>query len=58
VAPPGRCRRAAHAEAQVKASDLLYRAIEQAISRKPNGHDFIERRHRRPALRDMSVTGE
>jgi cyclic pyranopterin phosphate synthase len=38
---------------------LLRGAIEEAISRKPKGHDFvIDRRHRRPALsRHMSVTG-
>jgi cyclic pyranopterin phosphate synthase len=38
---------------------LLDRAIEEAIARKPKGHDFIiDRRHRRPALsRHMSVTG-
>jgi cyclic pyranopterin phosphate synthase len=37
----------------------LHAAIEEAISRKPKGHDFvIDRRHRRPALsRHMSVTG-
>ncbi len=41
------------------ANDLLYAAIDEAISRKPKGHDFvIDRRHRRPALgRHMSVTG-
>jgi GTP 3',8-cyclase len=40
-------------------NDLLNRAIEEAISRKPKGHDFmIDRRHQRPALsRHMSVTG-
>jgi GTP 3',8-cyclase len=40
-------------------NDLLYEAIDEAISRKPKGHDFIiDRRHRRPALaRHMSVTG-
>jgi len=34
-------------------------AIDEAISRKPKGHDFIiDRRHKRPALaRHMSVTG-
>ena len=39
--------------------DLLATAIEDAIARKPKGHDFvIDRRHRRPALaRHMSVTG-
>jgi cyclic pyranopterin phosphate synthase len=38
---------------------LLDSAIEEAISRKPKGHDFIiDRRHQRPALaRHMSVTG-
>jgi cyclic pyranopterin phosphate synthase len=37
----------------------LYAAIDEAIGRKPKGHDFIiDRRHRRPALsRHMSVTG-
>ncbi|WP_354257827.1 GTP 3',8-cyclase MoaA [Bradyrhizobium sp. F1.13.3] len=38
---------------------LLDRAIEDAIARKPKGHEFIiDRRHQRPALaRHMSVTG-
>ena len=38
---------------------LLYAAIDEAITRKPRGHDFvIDRRHKRPALaRHMSVTG-
>ena len=38
---------------------LLDAAIEEAIARKPKGHDFIiDRRHQRPALsRHMSVTG-
>jgi GTP 3',8-cyclase len=42
-----------------EANDLLDRAIEEAITRKPKGHDFIiDRRHQRPALsRHMSVTG-
>jgi cyclic pyranopterin phosphate synthase len=42
-----------------EANDLLDTAIEEAISRKPKGHDFIiDRRHQRPALaRHMSVTG-
>jgi GTP 3',8-cyclase len=42
-----------------EANDLLYTAIDEAISRKPKGHDFIiDRRHLRPALsRHMSVTG-
>jgi cyclic pyranopterin phosphate synthase len=40
-------------------NDLLYTAIDEAIARKPKGHDFIiDRRHQRPALaRHMSVTG-
>ncbi|HEY6255697.1 MAG TPA: GTP 3',8-cyclase MoaA [Xanthobacteraceae bacterium] len=40
-------------------NELLEAAIEEAISRKPKGHDFIiDRRHQRPALaRHMSVTG-
>jgi cyclic pyranopterin phosphate synthase len=40
-------------------NELLHAAIEEAITRKPKGHDFIiDRRHRRPALsRHMSVTG-
>ena len=39
--------------------DLVYAAIDEAIARKPKGHDFIiDRRHQRPALaRHMSVTG-
>ena len=38
---------------------LLYDAIDEAITRKPKGHDFvIDRRHTRPAVaRHMSVTG-
>ena len=41
------------------ADDLLDAAIDEAIGRKPKGHDFIiDRDHRRPALaRYMSVTG-
>jgi cyclic pyranopterin phosphate synthase len=40
-------------------NELLEAAIEEAISRKPKGHDFIiDRRHQRPALaRHMNVTG-
>jgi len=40
-------------------NDLLFAAIDEAIGRKPKGHDFvIDRRHQRPALsRHMSVTG-
>ena len=42
-----------------EANDLVYAAIDDAIARKPKGHDFIiDRRHKRPALaRHMSVTG-
>jgi cyclic pyranopterin phosphate synthase len=38
---------------------LLDRTIDEAIARKPKGHDFIiDRRHKAPALaRPMSVTG-
>ena len=40
-------------------NELLSAAIDEAISRKPKGHDFIiDRRHNKPALsRHMSVTG-
>jgi cyclic pyranopterin phosphate synthase len=42
-----------------ESNDPLYAAIDDAITRKPKGHDFvIDRRHKRPALsRHMSVTG-
>jgi cyclic pyranopterin phosphate synthase len=42
-----------------EANDVVYAAIDEAITRKPKGHDFvIDRRHKRPALsRHMSVTG-
>jgi cyclic pyranopterin phosphate synthase len=42
-----------------EADDLVHAAIEDAITRKPKGHDFIiDRRHRQPAVsRHMSVTG-
>ena len=38
---------------------LLHAAIDEAITRKPKGHDFIiDRRHNKPAVaRHMSVTG-
>ena len=38
---------------------VLYASIDEAISRKPKGHDFIiDRRHNRPAVaRQMSLTG-
>jgi GTP 3',8-cyclase len=41
------------------ANDPLEAAIDEAISRKPKGHDFIiDRRHQRPAVaRHMSMTG-
>ncbi len=53
---------AADLRAPLRASEgneLLNRAIDEAISRKPKGHDFvIDRRSSRPALsRHMSVTG-
>jgi len=53
---------AADLRAPLRASesdDLIHAAIDEAITRKPKGHDFvIDRRHRRPALaRHMSVTG-
>ena len=39
--------------------DLVADAIDEAIGRKPKGHDFIiDRRHQRPGVgRRMSVTG-
>ncbi len=42
-----------------KEDKLLDTAIDEAITRKPKGHDFvIDRRHQRPALsRHMSMTG-
>jgi GTP 3',8-cyclase len=42
-----------------ESNDLVDAAIDEAITRKPRGHDFvIDRRHRQPALaRHMSVTG-
>ena len=42
-----------------ESNDRLHRAIEDAIARKPKGHDFvIDRQHSRPAVgRHMSVTG-
>jgi cyclic pyranopterin phosphate synthase len=53
---------AADLRAPLRASggnELLHQAIDEAISRKPRGHDFvIDREHRRPAVaRHMSVTG-
>jgi cyclic pyranopterin phosphate synthase len=42
-----------------ESNERLYAAIDQAIARKPKGHDFvIDRRHQRPSVaRHMSVTG-
>ncbi len=42
-----------------EADDLLHAAIDEAIARKPKGHDFvIDRRAARPSVaRHMSVTG-
>ena len=42
-----------------ESDDLLHAAIDEAIARKPKGHDFvIDRHHQRPALpRHMSMTG-
>ena len=53
---------AADLRAPLRASEgneLLNRAIDEAISRKPKGHDFvIDRRSKKPAVaRHMSVTG-
>jgi cyclic pyranopterin phosphate synthase len=53
---------AADLRAPLRASEgneLLYAAIDEAISRKPEGHDFvIDRRQQRPAVaRHMNVTG-
>ena len=53
---------AADLRAPLRASaddELLKRAIDEAISRKPKGHDFvIDRRTKQPAVaRHMSVTG-
>ena len=53
---------AADLRAPLRASaddQLLHSAIDEAISRKPKGHDFIiDRRHQKPAVaRHMSMTG-
>ena len=53
---------AADLRAPLRASegdDLLHAAIDEAIGRKPKGHDFvIDRQHRKPAVaRHMSMTG-
>jgi cyclic pyranopterin phosphate synthase len=36
---------------------LLHAAIDEAIARKPKGHDFVIGRGERPLMRSMSVTG-
>ncbi|MCB1509254.1 MAG: GTP 3',8-cyclase MoaA, partial [Hyphomicrobiaceae bacterium] len=53
---------AADLRAPLRASEgdaLLHAAIDEAIARKPKGHDFIiDRRAAKPAVgRHMSVTG-
>ncbi len=53
---------AADLRSTLRATDddgLLYAAIDEAIARKPKGHDFIiDRTHNRPAVaRHMSATG-
>ena len=59
VPRPGRRRRPAHANAPSADNAALITAIDEAISRKPKGHDFvIDRRTKKPAVaRHMSVTG-
>ncbi len=43
---------------QSEGDELLIQTIEEAISRKPQGHDFVIDRNSRPAVsRHMSVTG-
>jgi cyclic pyranopterin phosphate synthase len=43
---------------QSEGDELLIQTIEEAISRKPKGHDFVIDRNSRPAVsRHMSVTG-
>ena len=53
---------AAELRAPLRASSddaIVSEAIDEAISRKPKGHDFIiDRHHQRPGVgRHMSVTG-
>jgi cyclic pyranopterin phosphate synthase len=52
---------AADLRAAVRRSETdepLIRAIDEAIGRKPKGHDFVIDRRREPAVaRHMSVTG-
>jgi cyclic pyranopterin phosphate synthase len=38
-------------------NELLSQAIDEAIGRKPKGHDFVIGRGERPLMRSMSVTG-
>ena len=59
VPRPGRCRRPARAASRLGRQRAVSRAIDEAIFRKPKGHDFIiDRRHNQPAVsRHMSVTG-
>jgi cyclic pyranopterin phosphate synthase len=41
-----------------EADDLLHAAIDEAILRKPRGHDFVIDRAAKPVIaRTMSVTG-
>jgi hypothetical protein len=56
VARPGGCRRSALAAARVAVERVV---VEQAILRKPKGHDFIiDRAASAPAVhRHMSMTG-
>ena len=44
---------------QSEANEILHAAIDEAIGRKPKGHDFvIDRKDQKPAVtRHMSVTG-
>ena len=59
VPRPGRCRGSARAAARQRRRGALLDAIDEAIARKPKGHDFIIDRHTsKPAVaRHMSVTG-
>ena len=53
------CRQAAINEARDERNTRIDAAIDEAIARKPKGHDFvIDRDHSGPALaRHMNVTG-
>ena len=59
VPRPGGRRRPARAAARLGGRRPAPGAIDEAIARKPKGHDFvIDRAHRgRPSSRHMSVTG-